>query len=126
MASTPSAGGYLLVASDGGIFAFGDAQFFGSTGAMRLNKPIVGMASTPSGNGYWLVRERWRPVLIRRRTVLRFDWCDSVEPADRRRRRLGTPTRESAGADRNPISAGLASATSRSREALSVSRWLGS
>ncbi len=37
--------GYWLVASDGGIFAFGDAGFYGSTGAMTLNKPIVGMAS---------------------------------------------------------------------------------
>ncbi|MEO7836981.1 MAG: hypothetical protein ABIS21_05010, partial [Acidimicrobiales bacterium] len=41
--------------SDGGIFAFGDARFFGSTGAMRLNKPVVGMAPTPTGAGYWLV-----------------------------------------------------------------------
>ncbi len=50
-----SAGGYHLVASDGGIFSFGDAPFYGSTGAMRLNSPIVGMASTPDGGGYWLV-----------------------------------------------------------------------
>ena len=48
-------GGYRLVASDGGIFSFGDAAFFGSTGGMRLARPIVGMASTPSGRGYWLV-----------------------------------------------------------------------
>jgi len=47
--------GYWLVATDGGIFAFGDARFFGSTGAIRLNQPIVGMTPTPSGNGYWLV-----------------------------------------------------------------------
>jgi len=47
--------GYRLVAADGGIFAFGDAGFFGSTGAVALNHPIVGMAATPSGNGYWLV-----------------------------------------------------------------------
>ncbi|MDQ1434394.1 MAG: hypothetical protein QOF59_1210, partial [Actinomycetota bacterium] len=33
---------------------YGDARFFGSTGAIRLNKPIVAMASTPSGKGYWL------------------------------------------------------------------------
>ncbi len=48
-------GGYWLVASDGGIFAFGDAGFFGSTGALTLNKPVVGIASTPDGKGYWLV-----------------------------------------------------------------------
>ncbi|MEO7836053.1 MAG: prenyltransferase/squalene oxidase repeat-containing protein, partial [Acidimicrobiales bacterium] len=47
--------GYRLVASDGGVFAFGQARFFGSTGALRLNQPMVGMASTPSGQGYWLV-----------------------------------------------------------------------
>jgi len=46
---------YWLVASDGGIFSFGGAQFYGSTGGMVLNKPIVGMASTPDGGGYWLV-----------------------------------------------------------------------
>jgi hypothetical protein len=43
------------VASDGGIFSFGDARFLGSTGALVLNKPIVGMAATPDGRGYWLV-----------------------------------------------------------------------
>jgi hypothetical protein len=47
--------GYWLTASDGGVFAFGDAQFFGSTGAIRLNQPVVGMAATPSRDGYWLV-----------------------------------------------------------------------
>ncbi len=55
MAPTPDGRGYWLVASDGGIFAFGDAQFHGSTGAIHLNKPIVGMAPTPDGRGYWLV-----------------------------------------------------------------------
>ena len=48
-------GGYWLVASDGGIFNFGNAGFFGSTGAQTLNKPVVGMDVTPNGNGYWLV-----------------------------------------------------------------------
>jgi hypothetical protein len=47
--------GYWIVAADGGVFAFGDADFHGSTGAMRLNRPIVALASTPSGAGYWLV-----------------------------------------------------------------------
>ena len=35
--------GYWLVASDGGVFSFGDANFHGSTGALRLNSPIVAM-----------------------------------------------------------------------------------
>jgi hypothetical protein len=47
--------GYWLVAADGGIFAFGDAAFHGSTGSMHLNKPVVGMAADPNGGGYWLV-----------------------------------------------------------------------
>ncbi len=55
MAATPSGKGYWLVASDGGVFAFGDAGFFGSTGGIALQKPIVTMAVTPSGKGYWLV-----------------------------------------------------------------------
>ena len=37
------------------MFAFGDAVFFGSTGAIHLNKPIVGMARNAAGTGYWLV-----------------------------------------------------------------------
>ncbi len=46
--------GYLTVASDGGIFAFGQ-DFCGSTGSIALNKPVVGMAAVPGGGGYWLV-----------------------------------------------------------------------
>jgi outer membrane protein assembly factor BamB len=47
--------GYYLVASDGGVFTFGDLPFCGSTGAIGLNEPVVGMAATPDGGGYWLV-----------------------------------------------------------------------
>ena len=47
--------GYTMVAADGGIFTYGDASFYGSTGGMALNKPIVGMARTADGDGYWLV-----------------------------------------------------------------------
>ena len=43
------------MASDGGVFNYGDAQFYGSAGGLPLNKPIVGMAATPDGKGYWLV-----------------------------------------------------------------------
>ena len=53
--ATPTPAGYWLVAADGGVFPAGGAPFFGSTGAIRLNRPIVGMAATPSGAGYWLV-----------------------------------------------------------------------
>ena len=55
MDATPSGNGYLLAASDGGVFAFGDARFRGSMGGVRLDRPVVDIASTPSGRGYWLV-----------------------------------------------------------------------
>ena len=54
MAATPDGKGYWLVASDGGIFTFGDAVLR-IDGGTRLNQPIVGMAATPDGGGYWLV-----------------------------------------------------------------------
>ncbi len=54
-AATTPVPAYWLVASDGGIFSFGGAHFYGSTGGISLNKPIVGMAGTPDGGGYWLV-----------------------------------------------------------------------
>ncbi len=50
-----SPNGYYEVASDGGIFNYGNLAFCGSTGAITLNQPIVGMASTPDAGGYWLV-----------------------------------------------------------------------
>ena len=52
---SPSAPGYWEVASDGGIFNYGGAQFYGSTGSLHLNAPIVGMAATPDDAGYWLL-----------------------------------------------------------------------
>ena len=55
MAETPGGSGYWEVATDGGIFSFGNAAFHGSTGGLHLNAPIVGMATTPDGGGYWLV-----------------------------------------------------------------------
>jgi hypothetical protein len=54
-AATPDGSGYWLVGADGGIFSFGQASFYGSTGATHLNAPIVGIASTPDGAGYWEV-----------------------------------------------------------------------
>jgi hypothetical protein len=48
IASTPDGLGYWEVASDGGIFTFGDATFSGSEGATHLNAPIVGIAASPA------------------------------------------------------------------------------
>jgi hypothetical protein len=53
IAVSPDGAGYSLVAADGGVFAFGDARFFGSMGGQRLNAPVVAMVAT-DGNGYFL------------------------------------------------------------------------
>jgi SpoIID/LytB domain protein len=53
--SSGGVGGYWINAVDGGVFSFGNAQFYGSTGGMVLNKPVVAMASTHDANGYWEV-----------------------------------------------------------------------
>ena len=47
--------GYLLAASNGSVFSYGGAGFFGSAGNLALNKPVVGMAASPDGRGYWLL-----------------------------------------------------------------------
>ena len=47
MAAGPGSTGYWLVASDGGIFSYGNTLFYGSTGGIQLNKPIVNDVSAP-------------------------------------------------------------------------------
>ncbi len=63
-APAPPAGhGYWLVGDDGGVFAFGDAPYHGSTGNMvtKVRNLVVslavvsGIAPTPDDGGYWLV-----------------------------------------------------------------------
>jgi hypothetical protein len=52
---TTNSHGYWLVGSDGGIFSFGSAQFYGSTGSLKLQRPVVGITPTANDEGYWLV-----------------------------------------------------------------------
>ena len=54
-ASTPDGRGYWTVASDGAVYAYGDAKYFGGMNGKGLDRPVVGMAPTPDGGGYWLV-----------------------------------------------------------------------
>lgn len=55
MSADAPGGGYWLAASDGGVFAFGGAEYYGSMGGHHLNSPIVAISSTPDGKGYWLL-----------------------------------------------------------------------
>lgn len=56
MVSTSSGKGYWQVATDGGVFAFGDAQFYGSLPGRGVKVDnIIGIARTPTDKGYWLV-----------------------------------------------------------------------
>ena len=51
---------YWAVAGDGGVFAFGGLNFYGSMGGRHLNAAMVGISPTEDaagadGNGYWTV-----------------------------------------------------------------------
>ena len=54
MTATPNGGGYWFVAADGGIFSYGDAQFYGARGGQNGTAPVIGMAAMPDGGGYWV------------------------------------------------------------------------
>ena len=55
MAASPTGKGYWLVAEDGGVFAFGDAPFHGSTGDITLIQPVISIVPSRTGKGYWFV-----------------------------------------------------------------------
>jgi hypothetical protein len=55
MAPVPDGGGYWLVAADGGLFAFGDAGFFGSAAGLLGEDRATGMVPTRTGLGYLIV-----------------------------------------------------------------------
>jgi len=55
LAAMPTGKGYWIADSDGGVFSFGTARFFGSMGGRPLNAPVVGIVAAPDGNGYWMV-----------------------------------------------------------------------
>ena len=47
--------GYWIVSADGRRFSFGSAFPLGDKGGTNISRPIVGIAPTWSGNGYWLI-----------------------------------------------------------------------
>ncbi len=46
--------GYWEVTRSGGVYAYGEAPFQGSAGALPLNTPVSGMAVDAANGGYWL------------------------------------------------------------------------
>jgi photosystem II stability/assembly factor-like uncharacterized protein len=50
----PPVAGYMLAGADGGAFNIGEATGEGSV-TNPINKPVVGIATTPDGLGYWEV-----------------------------------------------------------------------
>ena len=47
--------GYYQVDAQGNVTSTDDAGYYGDTGSLKLNHPIVGMAATGDDGGYWLV-----------------------------------------------------------------------
>ena len=62
---------------------FGTAGFYGPSGGLQLNDPAVGMASTATGNGYWIVASDGGHLQLRRRRLLRVGRCVPAQQADR-------------------------------------------
>jgi Peptidase A4 family/IPT/TIG domain len=58
MVPSDDQGGYFMAASDGGVFAFGDAHFAGSCpGIGGCVGAAVAVMPDGSGNGYWLITQ---------------------------------------------------------------------
>ena len=58
MVPTYDNAGYFMVASDGGVFSFGDAKFEGSCpGIGGCEGAAVAVMPDSSGNGYWVSRQ---------------------------------------------------------------------
>jgi hypothetical protein len=53
--ATPAAGAgsYWSATADGGVFSFGAAKYYGSTGGVKLASPIASLVPTSTGKGYW-------------------------------------------------------------------------
>jgi hypothetical protein len=56
MVASADGGGYFMVGSDGGVFAFGDATFAGSCpGIGGCSGAAVAVVPDSSGGGYWVI-----------------------------------------------------------------------
>ncbi len=82
IAATPDGNGYWQVASDGGVFNFGDARLLRFDGRPASQRRRGGHGGHPGRQGLLGGRFRRRDLRVRRRPVLRFDG----RPAAQRRR----------------------------------------
>lgn len=59
IARTANGRGYWLSQTGGGVYSFGQANFYGSLPGLgiRPRSPVTDMAASPTGGGYWLVSE---------------------------------------------------------------------
>ncbi len=57
MARTSDGKGYWLLSSQGAIYSYGDAEYYGgaNTGDLNSSETAVGLAATPDGKGYWIL-----------------------------------------------------------------------
>lgn len=53
--STASGTGYWVVTSNGAVYSFGDAAYYGGANTINLQSEIVDVKSSLTGKGYWLV-----------------------------------------------------------------------
>ena len=64
-AEAASGRGYWLAGTDGGVFAFGTAQFYGSLSGKHLSAPISGHRRDPRRQGLLADRPRRRDLPVR-------------------------------------------------------------
>lgn len=53
--SRPQGGYVVLQTADGGVFTYDGAPYYGSLPSVNAAGKVVGLAWTPSGNGYWIL-----------------------------------------------------------------------
>ena len=75
MVPSADGGGYFMVSSDGGVFAFGDAQFAGIVSRYRRMSGISGGGDSGC-LGSWLLdrHEKRQRLLVWRRSLSRCAW----------------------------------------------------
>jgi hypothetical protein len=52
-ASAKTAGSYLTATTDGGVYGYGGAPFFGAMAGKRLNAPVISLVPTADDGGYY-------------------------------------------------------------------------